>query len=333
MSRRTHRLLLPVAVLGLLAGLTACGSDSSKQPTQAADSSAAPSDAATSTSPEDLKALDAITVSGDFGKEPKITWAKELTVTSLASSVLIEGDGADIKTGDNLLAQVWIGNGVSKQQAYSTFGDRPQLLTMSQTMLPALVNGLVGKKIGSRVLIAAPPKDAYGDQGNAQLGIGNADTVVFVIDVLDTLATGPDGGPRKPAAWAPSITETDGKPSGLDFSAAPKPSGRLLRTTVVAGTGAPVKKGEHIYVDYLGQVYGADAPFDQSYSRGTPFDFDLGGGNVVKGWDQGLVGVKVGSRVILQIPPRLGYGKDGQPSVGIGPTDTMYFVVDVLAAS
>jgi peptidylprolyl isomerase len=85
-------------------------------------------------------------------------------------------------------------------------------------------------------------------------------------------------------------------------------------------------------VNYLGQVYGGDAPFDSSFSRGAPTSFQIGVGAVVKGWDKALVGRAVGSRVLLSIPPDLGYGEEGNKQAGIKATDTLYFVVDILAA-
>ena len=84
-------------------------------------------------------------------------------------------------------------------------------------------------------------------------------------------------------------------------------------------------------VDYLGQVYDGDKPFDESYTK-DPFSTGIGIGAVVKGWDDGLVGQTVGSRVILAIPPNLGYGEAGNPDAGIAGTDTLYFVVDILGA-
>lgn len=323
MPPRPVRLL---AVLGLLAALAACGDDPE-----------APQDPAATSSPTataDLGAVpEGIEVTGEFGKEPEVKWTAPVEVEDLARTVLIEGKGEDLTEGSTLFAHVWIGNGTSQTQAYSDFGDKPGMLTLGPETLPALARGLEGAAVGSRVEIASPPADAWGSQGNTQLGVGASDTVVFVVDVVDTLPGGPEGGVRKPAAWAPTIVETDGDPSALDFSDTPEPSGTLLRTTLIEGKGAPVAKGQRLYVDYLGQVPGSDAPFDESYSRGTPFDFVIGQGQVVQGWDEGLIGVEVGSRVILQIPPELGYGEAGQPDVGISGTDTMYFVVDVLAAT
>jgi len=325
MRRRTTRVLAPLAVIGALAALASCGSDQAKDP--AAASSSAPS----STS-EPSGALDNITVTGDVGQEPKVVWKDVISVDATESSVLVTGDGDTVSQGDNVTTQIWVGNGASKATAYSSFGQKPQVVSVSASTLPAISDAMDGQTLGSRVIVLAPPKDAFGDQGNPSMGIGNTDSVVFIIDLLDKLPSGPEGGDRKPAAWAPEIVLTDDLPSSLTFDGTPEPTGKLLRTTLIAGEGDPVQKGQHIYVNYLGQVYGADAPFDESYSRGTPFDFDVGAGNVVSGWDEGLVGVKVGSRVLLQVPPDKGYGKDGNPQAGIKGTDTMYFVVDVLAA-
>lgn len=329
MLRRT---LVPLATLGLLAALAACGDEKAPD----ADASGSPS-ASTSSSSSPVatgSVPDGIAVAGDFGKEPDVTWTAEVTVDSLAKDVLIEGDGDVVALGDNLLTKVWVGNGVGKTTAYSSFSEpSPTVLAVSQDTLPALRDGLNGATVGSRVLIASPPDQAYGEQGNTQLGIGNADTVLFLVDIVSKLPEGPDGADATPAKWAPTIVEKDGDPTGLDFADAKEPGKNLLRTTLIKGTGEKVEKGQHLYVDYLGQVYGADAPFDQSYARGAPFDFVIGEGKVVAGWDQGLIGVPVGSRVILAIPPDLGYGEAGQASVGIKGTDTMYFIVDVLAAA
>ena len=94
-----------------------------------------------------------------------------------------------------------------------------------------------------------------------------------------------------------------------------------------------VKKGQTLYVRYLGQVYNADAPFDENSTAEDPAEFPIGVGQVIDGWDQRLVGRTVGSRVILEIPPAQGYGKKGNEQAGIKGTDTLFFVVDILGAS
>ena len=143
---------------------------------------------------------------------------------------------------------------------------------------------------------------------------------------------GPQGEEKTPASWAPTLIEKDGVITGLDFTDAHEPTGKLIATTLVKGDGAKVKAGQTLTVDYLGQVYDAEKPFDESYS-GEPAEFPIGVGQVIKGWDERLVGRTVGSRVILEIPPADGYGKTGNEQAGIKGTDTLFFVVDILKAS
>ncbi|MFI5631795.1 FKBP-type peptidyl-prolyl cis-trans isomerase [Streptomyces sp. NPDC051664] len=105
-----------------------------------------------------------------------------------------------------------------------------------------------------------------------------------------------------------------------------------LKTQVISeGDGAKLKNGDAIQVNYLGQAWDSTKPFDNSFDRKQPFDLTLGAGMVIKGWDQGLVGQKVGSRVELVIPPDLGYGAQGQGD--IKPNATLVFVVDILKAT
>ncbi|MDJ0381630.1 FKBP-type peptidyl-prolyl cis-trans isomerase [Streptomyces sp. G-G2] len=95
------------------------------------------------------------------------------------------------------------------------------------------------------------------------------------------------------------------------------------------GKGPALKKGDVAQVNYLGQVWDGAEPFDKSFGRPAPFDLTLGAGAVIKGWDQGLEGQKVGSRVELVIPPALGYGAQGSGDK-IKPNATLVFVVDIV---
>ncbi|MGW0735465.1 FKBP-type peptidyl-prolyl cis-trans isomerase [Streptomyces sp. NPDC002851] len=105
-----------------------------------------------------------------------------------------------------------------------------------------------------------------------------------------------------------------------------------LKTTVISeGKGEKTKKGDAVQVNYLGQQWDSDKPFDNSYDRKQPFDLTLGAGEVIKGWEQGLEGQKVGSRVEIAIPPNLAYGDKGQGE--IKPNATLVFVVDILKST
>jgi peptidylprolyl isomerase len=98
------------------------------------------------------------------------------------------------------------------------------------------------------------------------------------------------------------------------------------------GTGAIVAAGQQISVHYLGVTWPGGTMFDNSYDRGTPATFPIGVKKVIVGWDEGLVGKKIGSRVLLSIPPDKGYGPNGNPAAKIKGTDTLVFVVEILAA-
>ena len=105
--------------------------------------------------------------------------------------------------------------------------------------------------------------------------------------------------------------------------------GKLEIKDLEKGTGATVKAGDPIAVNYVGVLYKNGKEFDTSFGK-QPFQFQLGGGMVIPGWDQGLEGAKVGARRQLTIPAKLAYGAQGSPPT-IGPNEPLVFVIDVLA--
>ena len=128
----------------------------------------------------------------------------------------------------------------------------------------------------------------------------------------------------------PSASGTFGDKPVLEFpeDAAPQ---ELAVVVLEQGTGEEVQAGQSIDVNYYGQVWNG-AMFDNSYDRGSSIQFPIGVGAVIAGWDDALVGKQIGSRVLVSIPPHLGYGDRGMPAAGIGGTDTLVFVVDILGA-
>ena len=126
----------------------------------------------------------------------------------------------------------------------------------------------------------------------------------------------------------PQATGGFGEKPEITFPAGDAPEGLQVKV-LVQGDGQEVAAGDNIVVHYLGQSWGGGV-FDNSYDRGATIDFPIGLGAVIGGWDQGLVGQLVGSRVLLSIPPELGYGQRGVPQAGIGPGATLVFVVDIV---
>ena len=166
--------------------------------------------------------------------------------------------------------------------------------------------------------------------------------VAVLIGVFVAVNSGDDD--KKQAAGTPSASApaaaapgTQQLPEGMDPALATKPTvgpgqgelKKLTVTTLVKGKGPAVKAGQQITTNYVGVFYKDGKQFDASWDNGQPATFPIGVGQVIKGWDQGLVGVPVGSRVQLDIPGELAYGNE---SVGGRPGGPLRFVVDVLAA-
>jgi peptidylprolyl isomerase len=246
----------------------------------------------------------AATVSGEVGTAPKVTWKGAMApVKTTDTKTLKAGDGDTVAPGGKVWGYIWIGNGFTKKQAYSDYDNKqPEELTAdSKSLSPVFAKLLTGAKIGSRVAAIVNAKEIFGDAGNPTMGVANADPLLL-----------------------PDV------PAGMDFTGLTKPeqNGPFLRSTIKQGAGTTVTPDMTVKVNYLGTVFGAKKPFDESYTK-KPAEFGLS--NVVKGWTYGLTGVKVGSRVLLQIPPLLGYG--GQAQSAIPANSTLYFVIDVLSAT
>ena len=103
----------------------------------------------------------------------------------------------------------------------------------------------------------------------------------------------------------------------------------LLIEDLTVGEGAEAQPGQTAVVHYVGVGVSSGKEFDASWNRGEPFDFRLGAGHVIQGWDEGVVGMRVGGRRRLVIPSHLGYGESGAGGV-IAPNETLIFVVDLL---
>ncbi|BAJ32427.1 MULTISPECIES: FKBP-type peptidyl-prolyl cis-trans isomerase [Kitasatospora] len=114
----------------------------------------------------------------------------------------------------------------------------------------------------------------------------------------------------------------------IDFPGGDAPTELQIRDIVV-GDGAEAKAGATVEVHYVGVTFASGEEFDASWNRGQTFRFPLGGGRVIKGWDQGVEGMRVGGRRELVIPPHLAYGNQS-PSPLIPAGSTLIFVVDLL---
>lgn len=128
-----------------------------------------------------------------------------------------------------------------------------------------------------------------------------------------------------------TVTGAFGTTPTVDIPDGPAPK-TLTEQTLTQGDGPTVAAGDVLVANYVGEIWDSKKVFDSSFSRGNPAPFPIGKGQVIPGWDKELVGQKVGSRVVLTVPPADGYGKNGNSQAGIKGTDTLVFVVDLVGS-
>jgi FKBP-type peptidyl-prolyl cis-trans isomerase len=323
MRRAAALAIVPLLAVVALAG---CGSSSSSSKPAAAASSTADT-------------YKSVTVTGAFGKTPTVTIPKVTGSGTLLTKTLIQGTGAKLTSSEGLIgnyvAYDWSGK-TSKLLGSSYSQGSPSIFVGS--LLPGLETALEGQKVGSRVLAVIPPSDGFGSSGNSSVGVGANDTLVFVIDLDSTFNTASvpgtqtsDGSSSLPTVVPPAAGSTAGPTIKINTKATPPKT--LQTEDIIKGTGAVVKKGDEIAVQYNGYIWRTGTSFQSSWSDGEPLTTPIGEGQVIPGWDTGLVGQTVGSRVLLVIPPADGYGSAGNSEAGIKGTDTLVFVVDILAAT
>lgn len=161
----------------------------------------------------------------------------------------------------------------------------------------------------------------------AKVLIGAAVVLVAVVAVV-LIARSGGGDDGSSSADASSISTDLSKKPDVPVPDGDPPSG-LESVDVVEGDGAVAETGDTVKVQYVGVDYSTGEQFDASWDNGQPFTFQLGSGQVIPGWDQGVTGMKVGGRRELIIPPDLAYGAQGSPPA-IGPDATLIFVIDLL---
>jgi len=163
-------------------------------------------------------------------------------------------------------------------------------------------------------------------EGSSTITVGNENPAD---NALVTSGTSTSASNSSTSAKTPTSGPLSKKPV-VTVPTGPPPT-KLETKEIIPGTGAEAKKGDHVTVNYVGVLYKTGKEFDSSWKRNEPFSFTIGKGEVIPGWEQGVVGMKVGGRRELIIPPSLAYGAKGSPPT-IPANETLVFVVDLLGA-
>ncbi|MER7186254.1 FKBP-type peptidyl-prolyl cis-trans isomerase [Streptomyces hyaluromycini] len=329
-----RRSLLLAAVPAGLVTLAGCGDNSSSS----SKASASPSASASVPPPKIVDGpLPAITAGTKFDEKPTVAKGSGDPSKNLAVKTVIAGSGKTVAENDfiqaNYLGQIW-----SSAKVFDQSYDRTPLLMQlaAGSIIDGWRYGLAGRKVGSRVLMAVPPTWGYGTSGNSQAGIKGTDTLVFVVDVLNSFNSKSSSTGKEVAqsdAALPKVgTNTDGKAPSIDIPKVDPPK-KLVSNYVLEGDGAAVQSAQTVLCQFKGEVWDSGKVFEQTYESGRLAQFSIEQmQSVVKGLAQGITGKKVGSRIMVVIPPDLAYGNNPPSGGVVKKGSTLVFAVDILAA-
>lgn len=251
-----------------------------------------------------------VTVTGDAGEAPTVTYLTPLSVEETYREVIWPGTGEELVDGAPVLIDFWLENASDASLVKESYSTSPTPRILSVDELGTDLHGtLVGQKVGARLLQVAPG------------GEGAEYPTVTVIDVLPTRAV---GEALTPDPAMPALTEGQDGTFTLTPTGTPPPD-RLTVEPLVRGSGAQVAAGDVITVHYVGFVWDDGTLFDSTWQQVLPVSFLL---SDVQAWAEGLVDQPAGSRVMLVVPPTYPLGvTDSEELAG----KTVVFVIDILA--
>ncbi len=277
-----------------------------------------------------------VTASGKDGATPSIDFPNPLSSAATERTVMRQGEGARAVEGQQVSVDWSVFNGTTGelvlQSSYDGSDESTFALAPGQ-LLPGLQQGLLCATAGSRVSLVVPPVDAFGEQGNSQLGIAPTDSMVFVVDVNKVYLAKANGTPQAAVNGMPAVVlDANGVP-GITIPSGEAPSDFEL-AVLKQGKGETVQEGDQVAVHYTGVLWNTKELFDSTWKNGAPANFVAAESSatvqngVIKGFADALIGQQVGSQIIAVIPPELGYGEQGNSAVP--PNATLVFVIDIL---
>jgi len=274
--------------------------------------------------------LDAVTVAGDVGEQPDVSFDAPLVIEDTQSSVVSEGDGESVEEGQQVTAHMTLVSGTSGEVVESSYesGSPSGFPTDAEQINSGLLEAVVDQPVGSRVLLSLNGAASAGQQ---------SETLVYVIDIegvedIPEPLERAEGEEQELPDDFPELTRGDDGAPSISQPEADAPT-ELESATAIEGEGPEVQEGQNVSVHYTGWLWDdASEPFDSSWERGEPFVVQgVGSAPVIDGWNEALVGERVGSQIVVAIPPEKGYGEAGSPP-NIPGDATLVFVIDILSA-
>ncbi|HEU4756417.1 MAG TPA: FKBP-type peptidyl-prolyl cis-trans isomerase [Agromyces sp.] len=265
---------------------------------------------------------DLVEVGGDFGERPRVDFPTPVAPETTQCTEVIEGDGERLVEGQQALVGLAVYNGATGEdiQVIGFDDEDPVPVLLGANTLPGLSKGLSCASEGSRVVVVVPPADAFGEEGNASLGIGAEDSLVVVFDVHEAFLARANGTPQVTRDGFPAVvTAPDGRP-GITV-----PDEEPFETTEVEvlkqGHGEEVESGDQVLVHYTGVGWEDGTVLDSTWQQGGPTTIVVGEDAAAQGspaFAESLEGLTVGSQVGIAVPA----DEAGNPAA--------FYVVDIL---
>lgn len=269
-------------------------------------------------------ATKAITVTGDFGKKPTVTFTPGVTVGNTEAAVVTSGSGNVVRPGEavSLDAQIYDAKTGKLLQGTPYDGASRATIPVDVKTFGGIAKAVQCQKVGSRIVSVIGNDETLA----TTLGLTKNDTVVAVFDIVSSSVTKADGAPQVVPDGLPQVVLSESGAPGITIPKTAAPT-ELKIAVLKKGSGEVVPAHANVTVQYTGVVWQQDAqPFDSSWDRGAPADFPVD--DVVPGFRDAIVGQTVGSQVLVVIPPALGYKDKAQGA--IPANSTLVFVIDIL---
>ncbi|MCW4386695.1 FKBP-type peptidyl-prolyl cis-trans isomerase [Salinibacterium sp. SYSU T00001] len=289
-------------------------------------------DAAPGCAPEGAAAR-SVSAEGELFSRPEVQFDAPVSPVTTERSVLVEGDGATVVLGATVTVDFVAFNGATgdplEVTGYGAPGVGHTVLTLDgESAMPGLRRALLCSTVGSRVAAVVHPDDGMAESGLA-LGLGLSDPIVYVFDIVAVALDRANGEPQTQEGSLPVVEEVDGAPV-VAIPAAPPPT-ELISSTLLLGSGPTVRSGSDVYLRYRAVLWRNGLSVEENWSVAQPTRFAMS--ELLPGVAQSLVGQPTGSRLLVIVPPAYGYGADGDVSSSVTGTDTLVYVVDILATT
>jgi hypothetical protein len=269
-----------------------------------------------------------VTAEGAIGSEPQIDMPTPVVAQRTEVSIVTEGEGKPLSDGQPARVDISIINGATGEVLEDTGYAGGVLFAAGSEALPPVTEALECASVGSRLVVVGTAEETHNGEPLPQLGVEANDSLVFVVDVLDSFLPRADGTQRASENGNPAVVLAPNGQPGVTIPNT-EPPAELIDTLLKEGGGDTVEEGDQVVVHYTGFTWADSEVFDTTWDSEQPRIFQLTeDSGLIEGFLTGLIDKKVGSQVLLVIPPGLGYGEQGTESIPGG--STLVFVVDIL---